>query len=117
MDSNADPTERDETREAPAGGGGSADQVRDSRGSGVMWSGIAVITSVALLVVIAFQNTQDVEFDFLWLDIAVPLIVILAITAGIAVVATETIGFVWRHRRRRLRRDRDELKRLRRQQP
>jgi uncharacterized integral membrane protein len=82
-----------------------------------MWSGIAVVATMALLIVVAFQNTQDVEFNFLWFDVAIPLVLILAITAGIAVVASETIGFVWRHRRRRVRRDRDELKRLRSQQP
>lgn len=117
MDSHADPTERQENTEAPALDGSPAEPIREYRGSGIMWSGVAITTLMALLVVVAFQNTQDVEFDFLWFDVAVPLIVLLAITAGIAVVATETIGFVWRHRRRRVRRDRDELKRLRREQP
>ena len=116
MDSHADPTERLESTEAPAGGGSSAEPIREYRGSGIMWSGFAVMVSMALLVIIAFQNTQDVEFDFLWFDVATPLILILAITAGIAIVATETFGFIWRHRRRRVRRERDELKRLRRQQ-
>ena len=119
MDSHTDRTERHENTGTPAAGGAerSDEPVREYRGSGIMWSGFALIVSMAVLVIIAFQNTQDVEFNFLWFDVAIPLIVILAITAGIAVVATETIGFVWRHRRRRARRERDELKRLRRQQP
>jgi uncharacterized integral membrane protein len=117
MDPHADPTElRDTSSEAPTADGSVGEPIREYRGSGIMWSGVAVIVSMALLVLIAFQNTQDVGFDFLWFDVAIPLIAILAITAGIAVVATETIGFIWRHRRRRVRRDRDELKRLRRQQ-
>lgn len=90
------------------------DAVDVYRGSGIMWSGIAVVVVMALLVIVAFQNTQDVTFDFLWLATSIPLILILAITFGIAVVTTETIGFVWRRRRRRQRRERDELRRLRR---
>jgi uncharacterized integral membrane protein len=115
MDSRSTPTERNEITEEPSGA--ATEPVREYRGSGIMWSGIAVVATMALLIVVAFQNTQDVEFNFLWFDVAIPLVLILAITAGIAVVASETIGFVWRHRRRRVRRDRDELKRLRSQQP
>lgn len=89
------------------------DPVREYPGTGIMWSGIALIVLLTLLVVLAFQNTQAVDFDFLWFDTLVSLSLILAITAGIAVVATEAVGFVWRHRRRKLRRERDELKRLR----
>jgi hypothetical protein len=46
--------------------------------------------------------------------VQVELILILAITSGRAIIAGESIGFVWRHRRRKLRRERDELRRLRR---
>jgi uncharacterized integral membrane protein len=116
MASHVDPTERNETPTASADDRQPSEPVREYRGSGIMWSGVAIIVSMALLVVVAFQNTQDVEFDFLWFDVAIPLILILAITAGLAVVATETVGFVWRHRRRRHRRERDELQRLRREQ-
>lgn len=90
------------------------DSRAETRGSGIMWSGIAVVVLMALLVIVAIQNTQDVTFDFLWLDTSIPLILILAITAGITIVAAETIGFLWRHRRRKQRRERDELERLRR---
>jgi uncharacterized integral membrane protein len=95
----------------PAGG---TETVRDYRGTGIMWTALALIVALALLVAIAFQNTHDVVFDFLLWDTQLPLILILLITFGLAVVASETIGFIWRHRRRRRLRERDELKRLRR---
>ena len=78
-----------------------------------MWTGVGLIVALALLVIVAFQNTQDVRFEFLWFDAQFPLILILLITFGLAVLASESIGFVWRHRRRRRLRERDELKRLR----
>lgn len=88
--------------------------VRDYRGTGIMWTALALIAALALLVIVAFQNTHDVVFDFLLWDAQIPLILILLITFGLAVLASESIGFVWRHRRRRRLRERDELKRLRR---
>lgn len=90
-----------------------SEPVREYRGTGIMWSGIAVIVLLALLVILAFQNTQAVDFEFLWFETSISLSLILAITAGIVVVVTEAVGFFWRHRRRKLRRERDELNRLR----
>ena len=91
-----------------------AEPVRDYRGTGIMWTALALIAALALLVIVAFQNTHDVMFEFLWWDTPLPLILILLITFGLAVLVAESVGFVWRHRRRRRLRERDELKRLRR---
>ncbi len=91
------------------------DTVREYRGTGIMWTGLALLAALALLVIVAFQNTHDVVFDFLWWEAQIPLILILLITFALAVLASETIGFVWRHRRRRRLRERDELERLRRE--
>lgn len=91
----------------------SDEPVRDYRGTGIIWTAVALVAAIALLVIVAFQNTQDVEFTFLWFDASTPLSLILVITFGIALVIGEVIGFVWRHRRRTRLRERDELRRLR----
>ncbi|MDW3214375.1 MAG: lipopolysaccharide assembly protein LapA domain-containing protein [Ilumatobacteraceae bacterium] len=90
-----------------------ADTVEEYRGTGIMWTGFALVAALALLVVVAFQNTHDVGFEFLWFETQLPLILILLITFGLAVLGAESIGFVWRHRRRRRLQERAELKRLR----
>lgn len=86
---------------------------KEYRGVGIMWSGVAIVALIAVVLIAAIQNTQNVEFDFLWFDASLPLILILGITFGIALVASETVGFVWRHRRRKRHQERDELRRLR----
>ncbi|WP_133870658.1 lipopolysaccharide assembly protein LapA domain-containing protein [Ilumatobacter fluminis] len=90
-----------------------AEPVRDYRGTGVMWAGGAVVVIVALAVIAAAQNTQDVEINFLWMDGTLPLVLLLLIAIGATVVVTESIGWAWRHRRRKRLREKDELKRLR----
>lgn len=89
--------------------------VREYRGTGIMWSAVALLIAIAALVVVIFQNTHDVEFDFLWFDVATPLSLVLAITFGLALLLGEVIGFVWRRRRRTRLREREELRRLRKQ--
>src|SRR6056297_2094324 len=90
--------------------------VRDYRGTGVVWGGILVLLLAIGLIIVAFQNSQEVEFDFLWIDTTAPLVLILAITVAAAIVIDEIVGSVWRRRRRSRLRDREELKRLRSQQ-
>lgn len=87
--------------------------VREYRGTGIIWSAVGLLTAIALFVVIAFQNTHDVAFEFLWFDVTTPLSLVLAITFGLALVLGEVIGFVWRRRRRTRLREREELRRLR----
>ena len=87
--------------------------VRDYRGSGVMWAGGAIVLIVALALIAAVQNTQEVEIHFLWMDGTLPLVLLLIIAIGATVVVAESVGWVWRRRRRKHLRERDELKRLR----
>ena len=101
-----DPTERDAEPET----------IRDYRGVGVVWGGILVLVLAVALIIVAFQNGQDVEFDFLWIDTTAPLVLILAIAIAAASVVDEIVGFLWRRSRRNRLRERDELKRLRSQQ-
>jgi uncharacterized integral membrane protein len=104
----------DMAREGPAPGP-DGETVTEYRGAGIMWTAVALIVALALFVVVALQNTHDVTFEVLWFDFAVPLILVIAITFAVALVIGEAVGFVWRRRRRRQLRDRDELRRLRRQ--
>lgn len=97
---------------------GTSDQepIRDYRGTGIVWGGILVLLLAVALIIAAFQNGQDVEFDFLWINTTAPLVLILAITIAAAIVIDEIVGFLWRRQRRNRLRERDELKRLRAQQ-
>lgn len=83
------------------------------RGTGLMGGAVLVLVGIALVIVVALQNTQEVAFEFLWADLSVPLIVLLLITVGITVLIDEVIGFVWRRRRRNRLSEKAELRRLR----
>lgn len=93
--------------------GRQAEAVREYRGTGIIWSAVALLTAIAVSIIVVIQNTHDVEFEFLWFDVAIPLSLILAITFGVALVLGEITGFVWRRRRRTRLREREELRRLR----
>lgn len=102
------------TTDAPAGRTGrQGESVREYRGTGIIWSAVALLVAISLFVLVIVQNSQDVEFEFLWFDVAMPLSLILAITFGVALVVGEVTGFVWRRRRRTRLREREELRRLR----
>ncbi len=85
------------------------------RGAGVMWGAIALFVTLVLLVVLVFQNTQDVPYEVFWIDADAPLALIIVIVIALTVIATEAVGLVWRRRSRSRRQEREELKRLRRQ--
>jgi hypothetical protein len=61
----------------------------------------AVIAVVALLFVL--QNTESVNFEFLWFDFEMPMWVMLVIFAGVGAVV-----FYGLQRRRRKRRERED---------
>lgn len=82
-------------------------------GTGVMWSAIALVVLAAAFVVVAVQNTDQVDVRFLWLEVSTPLVVVMAVAAAITLVVAEVVGFVWRRRRRTHRRERVELRQLR----
>jgi uncharacterized integral membrane protein len=72
---------------------------------GVNWRAWTVGILVALAVIVALQNSQEVDLDILFINTEAPLIVILLIFLGIGAV----IGYVWplvrRHRREERRAD------------
>ena len=81
-------------------------------GTGLFWTLILGLLLAAALVIFIFQNTQDVEVEWLGFDFTAPLIGLLLGTALIAVIIDEIAGVVLRRRRRRARTEREELKRL-----
>lgn len=97
----------------PADRSSDDDAVRDFRGTGIIWGAVALLVLAAGFVVVAVQNSHDVEFDFLWTTTTTPLILIIAITIAVTLVVDEVVGLLWRRRRRSRLREREELRRLR----
>jgi uncharacterized integral membrane protein len=102
---------RAENADEPADTG--AEPTRDYRGTGIIWGAVALVAVAVLFVVVALQNSQEVEFDFLWATFQTPLILIIAITIAVTLVIDEVVGFMWRRRRRTRMREREELRQLR----
>jgi len=84
------------------------------RGTGIYVSLAVILILVVALLVLALQNTDSVEFEFLWWDLEVPLFGLMLGGGLVAVVLDELIGLAWRRNRRRRLAERRELKRLRR---
>ncbi len=82
-------------------------------GTGLYGGFLAVLTVMAALVILAAQNTVAVPFSFLLWDLEYPLVAILLATIAGTVFLDEAVGFVWRHRRRKVLAERHELKELR----
>lgn len=82
-------------------------------GTGLYWGFLAVLIVMAALVVLAAQNTLAVKFSFLVWKLEYPLVAILLATIAGTVFLDESVGFVWRHRRRKVLAERHELKELR----
>lgn len=82
-------------------------------GTGLYWGFLAVLIVMASLVILAAQNTVAVPFSFLVWDLEYPLVAILLATIAGTVFLDEAVGFIWRHRRRRVLAERHELKELR----
>lgn len=66
---------------------------------------IASLTGVAVLVIFIVQNTQDVRFDFLWLNFTWPLWLYTIVTALFGALVWFGLGVMRRHRRRKERRE------------
>lgn len=82
-------------------------------GTGLYGGFLAVLMVMAALVILAAQNTVAVPFSFLVWDLEYPLVAILLATIAGTVFLDEAVGFVWRHRRRKVLAERHELKELR----
>ncbi len=83
------------------------------RGTGLYLSLAVVLVLIAALLVLAVQNTESVNFEFLWWETDFPLFGLILGGGLLAVLLDETIGLVWRWGRRRRLTERQELRRLR----
>jgi len=83
------------------------------KGTGMRWSYLFGAVLTIAIIILAGQNTESVEFEFLTWNITAPLAAVILATAFIAVVIDELIGVIWRFRRRRQLREKAELDELR----
>jgi uncharacterized integral membrane protein len=84
------------------------------RGTGVSVALVVGVLIAVLAIVVAVQNTDDVNVDFLGWEVDAPLLAVILTAAVAGVLLDEILGFFWRRRRRRHLADRAELRRLRR---
>lgn len=84
------------------------------QGTGVSAGLVVGVLLAILAIIVAVQNTGDVNVDFLAWEVDAPLVAVILAAAVAGVVLDETLGFFWRRRRRRNLGDRAELRRLRR---
>ena len=66
---------------------------------------IASIGGGAVLLIFIIQNTEDVEFDFLWFSFTWPLWLYTVVVAVFGALVWLGVGVLRRHRRRQARRD------------
>lgn len=74
---------------------------RDSKLGG---GAIATLLAVVVLLIFIIENTEDVQFDFLFLDFTWPLWLYTVVVALLGALLWFGVGVVRRHRRRRDRR-------------
>jgi uncharacterized integral membrane protein len=82
-------------------------------GTGLFWGLIIGVVLATAVVILAAQNTDTSTISFLAWDLSTPLVVLILGALLTGIVLDELFGLVYRKRRRRTLRDRDELARLR----
>ncbi len=82
-------------------------------GTGLFWGLIVGVILALVFIILAAQNTGTITVSFLGWDFSTPLIVLILGALLVGVVVTELFGLVYRKRRRRTLKERDELQRLR----
>lgn len=111
-DRSSDVEETTETEKTAPG----AAQERVFAGTGLFWGLIVGVILAVAVVILAAQNTDTATISFLAWDFSTPLIVLILGSLLIGIVLDELFGLVYRKRRRRTLRDKDQLKRLREEQ-
>jgi uncharacterized integral membrane protein len=82
-------------------------------GTGLVWGLIVGVILAVAVVILAAQNTDTATISFLSWDFSTPLIVLILGSLLIGIVLDELFGLVYRKRRRRTLRDKDQLERFR----
>jgi uncharacterized integral membrane protein len=93
-----------------------AAQERVFVGTGLFWGLIVGVILAVAVIILAAQNTRTATISFLGWDFSTPLIVLILGSLLIGIVLDELFGLVYRRRRRRTLRDKDQLERLREEQ-
>jgi uncharacterized integral membrane protein len=79
---------------------------QEDRGRRTLGAGaIASLTGVGVLLVFILQNTEDVQFDFLFFSFTWPLWLYTIVTAMFGALVWLGLGVMRRHRRRVARRE------------
>jgi uncharacterized integral membrane protein len=76
-----------------------------SSGSKLSGGAIASLGGIAVLVIFIVQNTEDVRFDFLWINFTWPLWLYTILVALVGALVWFGLGVMRRHNRRKERRD------------
>jgi uncharacterized integral membrane protein len=82
----------------------SQQRARSSEGTKLGGGAIATAIGGVVLVVFVVQNTEDVRFDFLWVNFTWPLWLYTIVVALIGALVWFGLGVMRRHRRRKERR-------------
>lgn len=83
------------------------------RGTGIYGSAVfGFLLAVATIIFIA-QNTESVTIEWLVWDLSISLAAVVLAAMLLSVLLGIPIGLVWRRRRRRMLKEREELERLR----
>ncbi len=56
----------------------------------------AALLAVLVLVILSFQNPAPVEFKFLWMEIQIPKIMLMVLSAAVGAVVTLVIQYLLR---------------------
>jgi uncharacterized integral membrane protein len=80
-------------------------RAQSTKGSKLSGGAIATLGGLAVLVIFVVQNTEDVRFDFLWIDFTWPLWLYTIVVALFGALVWFGLGVMRRHRRRKERRD------------
>ncbi len=80
-------------------------QQAPSAKAGLSGGAIASIGGGAVLLIFIIQNTEDVDFDFLWFSFTWPLWLYTVVVAVFGALVWLGLGVLRRHRRRQQRRD------------
>jgi len=81
-------------------------------GTGISWAIVFGVLLIVVIAVLALRDTAAVTVDLLFWQIEAPLISVILGVAAITVVIDELIGMILRIRKRRLKKQKEELKRL-----
>jgi uncharacterized integral membrane protein len=79
-----------------------------TRREGTNWRLWAIGAVVALLAIVALQNSQDVEVEILFIETSAPLFAILLIATAIGAAIGYLLPVLRRHRRAERRRDKED---------